>query len=164
MHLERGSNCTSTVCTKWTTVADRWVSRAALGSAMDEGWNLLLFELKADVGGTYRLRTSNHGAGVRFFHEWRYERNPDASELKVGTYNGYYGLGDHLNKWKNASNLLATRGEIFANSMEIREETDQAPFQLQRAAVADVPPHTQPDAGRKASVAIFKSMHSARAG
>jgi hypothetical protein len=129
MHLERGNGCTGTACTSWTAVDERWVPRAALGGAKGEGWNLFLLELEADHGGVYRLRTTNHTANIRFFDEWRYERNPDASELKLVTYNAYYNLGDQLNKWKNASNLLATRGEIVTSSMEVREAEDQARFQ-----------------------------------
>jgi hypothetical protein len=120
----------------WQAVTPkRAVPHAALGSAPGGGWNLFLAELKVDAPGTYRMRAQHDVATplTTFFDKWRVERNPDANELAVVTYNVLYDDFPNDNRFteefRNTSNLLATRGSILRSELRVEERADQARWQ-----------------------------------
>lgn len=79
--------------------------------------------------GTFRV-IAVPAAGVSLFEDWRYERNPEATELKVATYNTLFNSESFdASKYKNIANLLGTRGSLDPLHHRIEERLDQAPFQ-----------------------------------
>ncbi|RIK32804.1 MAG: hypothetical protein DCC55_36185, partial [Chloroflexi bacterium] len=117
----------------WSTVgSSRTVPLAALGAAPGKGWNLFLVELKVDQAARYRLqvvRPAGWHSDIRFHSRWLVQRNPDASELKVASYNTYHGGDAHEAKMRNASNLLATQGMMSRNPAFVHVRSDQGPWQ-----------------------------------
>jgi hypothetical protein len=107
----------------------RAITKAALGSGPDEGWNLFLLSMKVEKVGRYRIVTRNAAGDVIFHNEWSIMRNPDASEITVATFNTLYDGGYQDEKTRNASNLLATRGRIAPGTLVVEERSDQAPWQ-----------------------------------
>ncbi|MBI4509296.1 MAG: hypothetical protein HY698_06645 [Deltaproteobacteria bacterium] len=124
MQLERRDGAT------WKTIVNRKIPRGAFGAAPDHGWNKFALPLEVTTPGEYRVVTIEHVPGIELFGNWRYERNPEATELKVVSYNALYG-GTSFNhaKYKNLANLLGTRGSIFRSELRVEERLDQAPFQ-----------------------------------
>ena len=107
----------------------RAITKAALGSGPNEGWNLFLLSMKVEKAGRYRIVTRNAAGDIIFHNEWSIMRNPDASEITVATFNTLYDGGYQDEKTRNASNLLATRGRIAPGTLVVEERSDQAPWQ-----------------------------------
>jgi hypothetical protein len=107
----------------------RAITKAALGSGADDGWNLFLLSMKVEKAGRYRIVTRNVAGSIIFHNEWSIMRNPDASEITVATFNTLYDGGYQDEKTRNASNLLATRGRIAPGTLVVEERPDQAPWQ-----------------------------------
>jgi hypothetical protein len=129
-----------------SVIASRRVPRGAFGSwSTDHSFYL---EFARQLAGSVTLRVVGRDAttpNVRVNHRMRVIRNPDATELTVAVlnmfyhdYNGYF-PGDCLStpavtsaEYRNASNLLATRGEIEPAKVatpKVKEPADRAPFQ-----------------------------------
>jgi hypothetical protein len=103
----------------------------------------LEFEVKAI--GAYRLRLFRYLPNVWFGNVGHIVRNVDSTELKVASLNMFYhdptgpkpagvplqatGSNFFIPEYKNASNLLATRGTIDPATGQISEPDDQAPYQ-----------------------------------
>jgi hypothetical protein len=114
------------------------------------GRNLFLAEIKVDEAAWYRLeayRPLGAHPDVRFFNKWFAHRNPDASEIKVVSYNTFYEDGNHPERIRNASNLLATRGSLMRADLYVEERADQALWQWDADIIGlqelqkEYPPH-----------------------
>jgi hypothetical protein len=145
LHVDYATNAAGT---QYVTRSTRVIPLGAIGGRDGDGWNLFMVELRIDSpnAATYpfRLRTSSHapGIGLSFFPEWRYQRNIDASELKVVTWNALFKPAHSQNKFKNAADLFATRGTVWNvepgdnpaypttyPTFRVEERADQGPFQ-----------------------------------
>lgn len=133
----------------FVTRSTRVIPLGAFGGREGDGWNLFMVELRIDSANAatfpFRLRTSNHAPGLNlsFFGEWRYQRNIDASEIKVVTWNALFKHPQHNEaKYRNAANLFATRGTIrnvepgdnpgfpmIFPTFRVEDRSDQGPFQ-----------------------------------
>ena len=121
----------------WKTVATRKITRAAFGSGPGEGWNKFAVQVDVPFNGIYRVLTTKHVSGITEFADWRHERNPEATEVKVVAYNTLYISNSFdTNKYKNVANLVGTRGRIYSSSFEVEERLDQAPFQWEADVLA----------------------------
>jgi hypothetical protein len=116
---------------RWRKVSsERVIPLGALGTGPGNGWNLFLIELSVNAPGNYRLVTTGVNPTVRFFTAWRALRNPDASELRVATFNTLYDRseagtlgedGEFTAKTRNAADLLATRARVFPQALRVDE-------------------------------------------
>ncbi len=111
------------------TLRQRTVPRGAFGSHVSLSYNRFLFEIELMEWTNVVVRVPWKAADVHVWPDWWARRNPDASELKVATYNMLYEEDYEDAKFKNASNLLATRGSILRNELRVEERLDQAPWQ-----------------------------------
>jgi hypothetical protein len=126
----------------WMLEQSRRIPRGAFGAGPGHGWNKFAMEVQVDLPATYRVVATALVPGVTLFGEWRYERNPEATELKAVSYNTLYNSLDVFtdyydnNKYKNVANLLGTRGSIFPLAFRVEERPDQAPFQWEADVLA----------------------------
>jgi hypothetical protein len=113
----------------WLRVGpERPVLRGAMG-ALPGAPNRFALELTVPASAMYRLRAEAEVADVTFNEEWRYQRNPMATELKVATLNTYYAPHDYTgNEMRNLADLLATGTEIDLASRRVIADPDQVPF------------------------------------
>ncbi len=128
----------------WVTISERQISRGAFGGAGTDGWERFTMPLDTslhpDATQFTLLATPAGGAGVTLYPTWYAVRNPDATEVKLVTYNQ---MGDdpdtqaHFdNKFKNAADLFACRGQIDRANLRVVENLDQARFQWDADVVA----------------------------
>lgn len=108
------------------TLKNRRILKGQLGAAAN-ALNLFLIEIEIEHDTKVALEVSDVSPEVEFFPQWRVMRNADASELTVASFNTLYDNDSpHLPKTRNASNLLASRGEIRRVDRSIRIRSDQA--------------------------------------
>jgi hypothetical protein len=135
---------------RWSAPLNLWIAtplstgslqrKIPLGAfGMDFENQRFAVEFSAPTAGTYRIRASNRGEAVFLDTTGYVIRNADSTELKVASANLLYndpGGDGSSNEYKNASNLMATRGSVLASTMQVEEREDQAPYQWQADVVA----------------------------
>jgi hypothetical protein len=116
-----------------TRIRTRKVPLGALGS--DGDWNRFYFRFEVPEANWYWLtyeKMAGALADVEFAPTTGVVRNPDVSELKVATRNMLW--EDYEDSWsttkyRNAANLLASRGIIDVPNLRVIEAADQGPFE-----------------------------------
>lgn len=112
----------------WSTVKHRTIPRGAFGSAPGRGYDRFALELEVDYEAEYRVLATPLADDVRLSWYWRYERNPQATELKVVSANVLFGDGDHNPaKYRNTADLLGTRGD--RGDLGVAMTPDRAPYE-----------------------------------
>ncbi|WP_437896648.1 hypothetical protein [Sorangium sp. So ce124] len=114
----------------WRTIRSRNIPGGAYGAdPATGGFNKFALDLDVQHAGTFRV-IAVPAAGVSLFEDWRHERNPEATVLKVATYNTLFNSESFdASKYANIANLLGTRGSLDPLHHRIEERRDQAPFQ-----------------------------------
>lgn len=116
----------------WNDIAHRDIPLAALGT-IGGGRNLFLMELRVDEAAYYRLETFRPAGwfqNITFLNRWEVRRNPDASELKVASFNTLYDGSDYqIEKTRNAADLLATDGFIWRADGSVTARPEQSAWQ-----------------------------------
>jgi hypothetical protein len=115
----------------------RKVPRGAFGMDFDN--QRFAVEISVPTAGTYRIRAASLGEGIFLDTTAHVVKNADSTEIKVASANLLYndpGGDGSSNEYKNASNLMATRGSVLASTMQVEEREDQAPYQWQADVVA----------------------------
>jgi hypothetical protein len=115
----------------------RRVPRGAFGQEIEQQRFVVMFDVRA--AGTYRLNATIRGGDI-VFGAAGVVRNPASTELKVASANMLYddpGINKQgeVREYRNAANLLATRGSIVPSNLQIEELGDQAPYQWWADAV-----------------------------
>lgn len=116
----------------WRDVAQRDIPLAALGT-IKGGRNLFLMEIVVDEAAYYRLETFRPAGwfqDISYLNRWEVKRNPDASELRVATFNTLYDGNDYqVDKMRNTADLLATNGNIDSANGAVIARADQVAWQ-----------------------------------
>jgi endonuclease/exonuclease/phosphatase family metal-dependent hydrolase len=119
----------------WIEQDRRTVPRGAFGTGptgSGDGWNKFVMPLEVSRVSTIRVRTESHVPSdeIDYFGSWRSQRNPQATELKVVSYNMLFD-DENFNesKFRNAANLFGTRGNIKLETRIVEMRRDQADFQ-----------------------------------
>jgi len=111
-------------------VSTRPVPRALLGNdpTLPNPWHYIIAEIDSNGTGTWSLEVRDNRAIIN--GRWKYNRNPDVTELKVASYNIYYKADSRMTeKMQNAADLLGTRGAFVPSSQARLEQANRAAWQ-----------------------------------
>lgn len=121
-----------------STLSTREVPRALLGGdpAMED-WHVLHMPVESDGTGLYWLEVTNKKDSVTVDGAYGYTRNPDATEMKVATYNVFY-EDRSVAELENAADLLGGRVNLaFIDGQPVVEEVwNRAPWMWEADVIA----------------------------